>query len=362
MVGSTSGPAVDASGETGSSASTATGAARADALASALTLVDLRAITFAPGTSDLTPSGSDAVQRLAGALLEHPSVPVAVEVTTDTQPTTEENRDLSARQADAVGAALTAAGVEPDRLVTIGLGRSPGAAGQDVVRFASEDPAVEPALDALDPSPIVLDESLRLSAGSAPVLDEVAALLLASPGARLHIFGHAFLDDEEASHDRSHTLGDRVSEYLVAAGVDADRIDTTGLGDTPVPTERRVDVTVEVGSRAALAQYLHAVDTSRIRFEPGTTTLTSDGRAAVTEVAAALVLDDGQRIEITAHAFTEDGTAASRNLSHRQGEAVIDALAELGVDRGRLELIALDGASGLPHDRSTSAISFAPLD
>ena len=253
VVGSSSGPADDSLGTIGRASTVPSAAATVDELASALTPLDLEGFTFAAGTADLTPDGMDAVRALAEILLDHPSIPIAVTVQTTTEASAQENRVLSTRQAEAVVAALIAEGVDMERLAAVGLGPgpSPAATGSEVLRLASDDPALDASLDDLDTSGVVLDEAGQLVDGASPALDELAARLAASPDARLELFGHAYLDDPAASHDRSHALADRAVEYLVAAGIDGGRLDVFGMGDALVPVEPSVDVALDLGPDAA---------------------------------------------------------------------------------------------------------------
>lgn len=107
-----------------------------------------------------------------------------------------------------------------------------------------------PAL-AETPAPVVLPTVLfkatttELLPESYPALDQLAASLKARPTLRLRVSGHT---DRIGEPDKNLLLSQRraeaVKEYLVKAGVAAERIETVGYGDT-----RPVYVTPDVRNR-----------------------------------------------------------------------------------------------------------------
>ncbi len=335
-----------------------------EALEGALATVDHERLRFERGTAALTPDGVAVAAELAAVLVANPFIPVEVEIHTYTEATPGENHGLSVLQAEAVVAALAANGVDPARLTAVGLGGSydrPEGIDQ-LVRFASNDSVIDRRLDAVDFLAVTFDGSGALSTGSGEVLGQVVDTMATNPSATLDLVGYAYLGDSDTSHDRSHTIVDAVIERLVAGGLDRDRIDVLGLGDTPTQVVGETDVELEVGLPAALTLALRAIDVSRIQFEPGTGNVTPDGAATLIEVANALALDPPQRIEISAHTFTESTSAANHALSHVQGDAVVDALAAAGVDPARLEVEAHGDPLAFRQGNRGGYISFYPLD
>ena len=331
----------------------------------ALVEVDIERVSFETGTPALTVGGRAAVEELAAILVANPFIPVEVEVRTFTEATPGENHGLSVGQAEAVVDALVDAGVDPARLVAVGLGGSleRPAGRTDVVRVAADDPDLDRALDALPLDDVSLDDDGSLGEGGVDVLAAAVELIAAEPSTPVVVVGYAYLDDPDASHDRSHALVDQVADYFVAAGVDSGRIDVVGLGDTPIAVDGvETEVELEVGSPAALALALREIDEERIQFEPGTATLTPGGRATLAEVATVLALDDTQRVEISAHTYTEGASEANHDLSHLQGEAVIAELVAAGIDPERLVLVAHGDPDGFRVEGRGSYVSFYELD
>ncbi|MFC7668729.1 OmpA family protein [Hymenobacter humi] len=82
-----------------------------------------------------------------------------------------------------------------------------------------------------------------------PALDQLAAELKARPGVRIRVSGYT---DRVGEHDKNQVLSEQrataVKDYLVKAGVEADRISTIGYGDSrplftsPNARNRRVEV------------------------------------------------------------------------------------------------------------------------
>ncbi len=334
-----------------------------EGLEAALATVDLGRLTFEHGTDQLTADGQAAAGDIATILAAHPFIPVEVELHTFTEATPGDNHGLSVLQAEAVLSAMVANGVEPGRLTGVGLGGSydkPEGIDQ-LVRFASNDSEVDRMLDAIDFLSITFDGDGRLNGGDAAIGQMIDALST-NPSASLHLIGYAYRDDPGTSHDLSHTVTDEVTERLVAGGIERERIDVVGLGDAPTQIDGTTEVEFEVGLPAALTLALRDVDETRIQFEPGSDRLTPDGAAALTEVANALLLDPEQRVEISAHSFSEATSSANHQLSHLQGDAVVAALAAAGVDPERLELEAHGDPIAFRQGARPSYISFYPLD
>ena len=106
------------------------------------------------------------------------------------------------------------------------------------------------------PAPVVLPTVLfktgqpELLPGSDPVLNQLATELKARPGLRLRIAGHA---DKVGEPDKNQVLSEQragaVKDFLVQAGIAAERLSTVGYGDTrpryPSPDMRNRRVEVE---------------------------------------------------------------------------------------------------------------------
>ena len=106
------------------------------------------------------------------------------------------------------------------------------------------------------PAPVVLPTVLfktgqpELLPGSGPALNQLAAELKARPGLRVRIAGHA---DKVGEPDKNQVLSEQragaVKDFLVQAGIAAERLSTVGYGDTrpryPSPDVRNRRVEVE---------------------------------------------------------------------------------------------------------------------
>jgi outer membrane protein OmpA-like peptidoglycan-associated protein len=81
-------------------------------------------VLFDTGSSLIKPGGQDEIARIADILNHYPQTRVTVEGHTDSTGSDSANMRLSEERARAVGDALTARGVDPGRITTVGLGES----------------------------------------------------------------------------------------------------------------------------------------------------------------------------------------------------------------------------------------------
>jgi OOP family OmpA-OmpF porin len=173
-----------------------------------------------------------------------------------------------------------AAGLDPwsfevagDRLVVFGRGPADGTVGEAIEAFSglpgltvdtgdlevSETAVAEALTDLLAGGANFATGSATLSEEATALLDEAAALLIDNPSTSLIVEGHT--DDqggEEANLALSQARAQAVADYLVAAGVSADRLTAVGFGETrPVADNatpegraqnRRIDFVVEGGA------------------------------------------------------------------------------------------------------------------
>ena len=333
-----------------------------EALEEALAAVDHDRIRFEPGTEQLTTDGLAAVSDIAEILVTNPFIPVEVEIRTFTEATPGENHGLSVLQAYAVTEALIAAGVDPARLTAVGLGGSDELPDVDqLVRFGSNDSETDRLLTSIDVRRIVFDPSGAVAGGD-DTIEQIVDAMATNPSATLDLVGYAYVGDADTSHDRSHVITDAVAARLTAAGLNRDRIEIIGLGDTPTQFDAETTVEFEVGPPAALTLALRQIDESRIQFEGNTATLTADGASTLIEVANALQLDPEQRVEISTHSYGEATSSGNHQLSHRQGDAIIEALVAAGIDADRLVLKAHGDPIAFRQGNRAGYVSFYPLD
>ncbi len=95
------------------------------------TLVTFGDVLFDLNKSELKPSGMRGVQKLAQFLQENPERKVVVEGYTDSTGSASYNQQLSERRAESVRRALTRAGVDPQRIQTVGYGEEYPVASND---------------------------------------------------------------------------------------------------------------------------------------------------------------------------------------------------------------------------------------
>lgn len=79
-------------------------------------------ISFQTGSAELTPESSAAIGAVSQLLIDNPTIRLEIGGHTDSDGVPEENEILSQARADAVVAALSATGIEPERLVAVGYG------------------------------------------------------------------------------------------------------------------------------------------------------------------------------------------------------------------------------------------------
>jgi outer membrane protein OmpA-like peptidoglycan-associated protein len=149
--------------------------------------------------------------------------------------------------APALPAAATAE--KPPEAGPVGPGGPPEIAGP----AAPTRPATVATTGAATAAPVetvAVDETIlfgfasaRLTRASREVLDGVAARLLAAPGLRVRIEGHADSTGPHAVNVRlSRVRAREARTYLVERGIAADRIETAGFGpDRPVSSNRTAD-------------------------------------------------------------------------------------------------------------------------
>lgn len=87
-------------------------------------LAKANAITFGAGSARITPSSSDEIESVAKVLATCPEAKVEVEGHTDSDGDARANLALSVARAEAVVAALTEKGINPDRLYAVGYGET----------------------------------------------------------------------------------------------------------------------------------------------------------------------------------------------------------------------------------------------
>ncbi|MEE8574322.1 MAG: OmpA family protein, partial [Thermodesulfobacteriota bacterium] len=86
---------------------------------------------FNPGSDALKPSGRDEVARIANVLKQYPETLIKIEGHTGSGGSEVANQRLSERHAEAVKDALVGGDINPNRIVTLGLGESDPTSSDD---------------------------------------------------------------------------------------------------------------------------------------------------------------------------------------------------------------------------------------
>lgn len=81
-------------------------------------------IQFETGSNELTPASAATIAQIAQLMLDNPTVRIEIGGHTDSDGEEEANLALSQSRAEAVLAALTAAGIEPQRMIAVGYGET----------------------------------------------------------------------------------------------------------------------------------------------------------------------------------------------------------------------------------------------
>lgn len=321
--------------------------------------IDVTAIGFQAGTTELTADGQATVASLGEVLARTDGIPVELVVRTYTQPTPGHNHGLSIQQADMLATQLADTGVPAETIAAVGRGASitdEQLRPDDVVRFDSDDATVA----ALDSSALTFEDgTAQPSAAVRAVMDDVANMLAANPQASLTII--VYVDarvDADTDHDLSHDRGDLLIDMLVGEGIDRDRLDVIGFGGIPVAIDVDNAVTVEIGEPAALPVAIGGIDNTIVDFEPGTTTFAVTAAPILDALADAIGSDPGPTVIVEAHTYTETTAESNLDLSTLQGEAVVTALVQRGVDESRLQTV---GHGDPPHFALPGRTSYITL-
>ena len=325
-----------------STATLGTAAGGVDELLTGLAALNLGSIEFLPGTAVITRDGEQALLRAADVIIANPAIPVEIIVHTYTESTPGINHGLSTEQADAVSGFLVANGVDESRMATTGVGSLAGGTSStsSMLLFETSHRDLSSAISELGDLAVELTLRGALRDSSVAVLEQVAIYLSFYPEAELTLVGYAYdQGSDDANHELSHALGKAAVAYLVSVGIESEQLSTVALGDASLELDLDTVVEFEVGPAAALTLALRQIDNEAIEFELHAATLTPSARRTLDEVIAAFKVDLTRNIDIAAHTYSERTSQANHDLSHEQGESVIEHLVNGGVDPSRLLLV-----------------------
>jgi len=226
------------------------------------------AAMFAFDSAELTAEGKKAIEEYRAKLRPDISQAYAGVIigNTDSTGNAEYNMGLSKRRAQAVADYLVSTGVDPRKLRVIGRGQNNPIVSNDTAEGRAQNRRVdivviaEPrALDTIRFPSVTLfpRRSAEITAQGKAVLDQNldASRDLLSRATYIEVVGNTDdVGDDAYNQELSEQRARAVRDYLVAAGVDASKIATVGMGESmPVASNttdegraqnRRVDVLV----------------------------------------------------------------------------------------------------------------------
>ncbi|MEM7274122.1 MAG: OmpA family protein, partial [Actinomycetota bacterium] len=332
--------------------------------------LSLHGIAFVPGTAELTAASRDRLAEVVDAVAQYPPEATTIAVRTFSEPTAQANRDLSARQAQAVADQLTALGMEFGGLSLDGRGAAPLVDALPVQNFVVvgtglRASALAPMIDDLSPFAIGIDPGTgTLRPESREVLDRVGQLMAAAPGGTITLAGYAYDQFGGPANQRLAVAStDAAQAYLVDAhGIEPGRVAVVAPGSLPfvVGTDIGTHVELRWGRTAAVAVAVADLDRAALRFTAGSAVLT-DAASAQFERLAALLSETGADAVIHIRTATEASVAANAELSSRQAAAVADYLSGTGLDGGQVRVFGGGDVARLRSDGPASEVTVTIL-
>ncbi len=320
---------------------------------------DFTALQFQPGTTTLDSASAAIVAQLGAVLAQQSTSPVTVTVRTYSEAGAAENQALSEQQAEALVAALVAAGASPDQVRGQGLGAGPLSRAQPVPNFVAVTPefgdhrfdetlrtqspfglglpAAATAAD--DVWPLRLDGLLPASA--------LAQVLTTQADIAVGLAGYSFFPPSEAEIRReADATAAELTDFLVSAyGVDPAQVDVINAGPAVfVPSaEHGNHVWLQIGPASQGAFDVAAIDPAAITFSAGSAELDATGAATVATLAETLMAG-GATIVMDVRSYDGADDASNLALSEARRDILADTLVDAGVAPEQLRMYA-SGAS-----------------
>ncbi len=331
--------------------------------------LDLTSLRFEPGTTELDARSAVIVTELGALLAEQPAVPVTISVRTYTESTPAGNFGLSSDQADAVAAALVAAGAAPDQIRSRGLGATPLSQAEPVPNFVALTPQfgdrrLDETLAGQSPFALGLpatatDDVWPLRPDGLLAIGETADALSTYPDAEVGAAGYSFLPPSQAGiRTEADTAAAELADFLVTAyGIDSRQITTIIPGSAVfVPTpEHGNHIWLQTGPASQGAFDVASVDPGAITFEPGSADLDAEGLAAVRALADILTAS-GATVVVDVRSYESADAATDQALSEDRSDTLESALLTAGVAPEQLRMYA-SGASSYVLGDGGSAIT-----
>lgn len=226
----------------------------------------LRGVTFVTDSAEITPQGQLVLDSLVGGLQRRAGTKLEIRGHTDSVGSEAYNLALSQRRADSVKAYLVAKGLNGDDLTTAGLGEMMHIATNDTAEGREQNRRVTlQARSVVCEARASEDLTLRgvtfktnsavITPTSKLVLDSAVAYLKARPASSVEVRGHTdSVGDDAANMRLSQARAESVRDYLIAGGIDANRLTAKGYGetehiapnDTPAGREQNRRVTLRI--------------------------------------------------------------------------------------------------------------------
>jgi OOP family OmpA-OmpF porin len=226
----------------------------------------LRGVTFVTDSAEITPQGQLVLDSLVGGLARRAGTKLEIRGHTDSVGSEAYNLALSQRRADSVKAYLVAKGLNGDDLTTAGLGEMMHIATNDTAEGREQNRRVTLQARSVRSSEARASQttlrgvtfktnSAVITPTSKLVLDSAVAYLKARPASSVEVRGHTdSVGDDAANMRLSQARAESVRDYLIAGGIDANRLTAKGYGetehiapnDTPAGREQNRRVTLRI--------------------------------------------------------------------------------------------------------------------